>query len=120
MEEHNRNKGGRPVKAVRLTKRFKVSLSEEDAANCMEKAKSFNLTISGYIREMLLKGRVVDVFSPEIKSEKKRLTGMANNLNQLVKEAHTYGLVSMENEAKKMLSEIREILDNYKLKKTKL
>jgi hypothetical protein len=38
---------------------------------------------------------------------------MANNLNQLVKEAHTYGTTSVEKKANALLDEIRSMLDRY-------
>ena len=120
MEENIRNKGGRPPKSIKLSKNLKVSFSEEDAAAVKNKAKLLSLTVSGYIRMVSLKGEVLAVFSEESKLEKRAITGVANNLNQLVKEAHTYGLLSIENEAKIILSEVREILNTYKLKNQKL
>ncbi len=120
MEENIRKKSGRPPKSIKLTQQLKVSFSEEDASICKRKAKSSNLTVSAYIRVMALKGEVLDVFSTENKLEKRVLTGVANNLNQIVKEAHTYGLLSIKIEAKAMLSEMREILDTYKFKNQKL
>lgn len=68
-----------------------------------------------YIRRMVLNGGITNLFSEEEQQHKIQLIGMANNLNQLAKEAHTYGLVSVEQSASKALKDIRSILDRYKV-----
>ena len=118
MEEvRKRNTGGRPVKTDKLSQRVRLRLSEIEMAESSKNARLANLSLPEYIRMILLRGKVTNLFSEEEQLAKLQLIGMANNLNQLVKEAHTYGLVSIENEAKKNLSDIRAILDKYKLKK---
>lgn len=118
MEEvRKRNTGGRPVKTDKLSQRVRLRLSEIEMAESSKNARLANLSLPEYIRMILLRGKVTNLFSEEEQLAKLQLIGIANNLNQLVKEAHTYGLVSVENEARKNLSDIRAILDKYKLKK---
>jgi hypothetical protein len=109
------NAGGRPVKIDKLLKRVRIRLSDKDMTQCQKKAKQANLSLPEYIRAIVLKGKVTNIFSEEERQHKIQLIGMANNLNQLAKEAHTYGLVSVENDLKESLRDVREILDRYKL-----
>lgn len=105
------------MKTDKLSQRVRLRLSEIEMAESSKNARLANLSLPEYIRMILLRGKVTNLFSEEEQLAKLQLIGMANNLNQLVKEAHTYGLVSVENEARKNLSDIRAILDKYKLKK---
>ena len=108
------NTGGRPPKMLKLSKRIRLRMSENDINLCMKKAQQVKLSLPEYIRTIVLKGKVTNLFSDEEQQAKLQLIGMANNLNQLTKEAHTYGLVSVENEVKESLRGVREILDRYK------
>jgi hypothetical protein len=116
MEEISKSKaGGRPVKIDKLSKRVRVRMSEKDMIQCRKKAQQANLSLPEYIRVIVVKGKVSNIFSDEEQQHKIQLIGMANNLNQLTKEAHTYGLVSVEHDLKESLRDVREILDRYKL-----
>lgn len=110
------NRGGRPVKMDKLSVRFRIRMSEYEMTYSRKNALKANLSLAEYFRMMVIKGKVTNLFSEEEQLAKRQLIGIANNLNQLVKEAHTYSLVSIENEAKVMLKQMREILDQYKFK----
>ena len=116
MEKNNNSKkGGRPLKLLKLKTKLRVCMADQDVRICTEKAKQANISLAEYIRRMVLNGAITNLFSEEEQQHKIQLIGMANNLNQLAKEAHTYGLVSVEQSASKALKDIRSILDRYKV-----
>ncbi len=116
MEKSSRSKGGRPAKNPNLSERIRLRVSKEDVRIMQESAQKVNLTLPEYIRENMLKGGVSNIFSKEEQQHKMQLIGMSNNLNQLIKEAHTYGLVSMEKKVTEMLTDICAILERYHIK----
>ena len=62
MEEQRtvtRNKGGRPKKAVKKDQILAVKCSLFERKAIEARAKSVNLTVSEYLREMALTGKVV-------------------------------------------------------------
>src|SRR5690606_15081608 len=85
-ERTTRKKGGRPRKAVRKEHvlALKCSLFEKKAIAI--KAKSTNLSVSGYLRQMALSGKVdmrVRVLPKEVLIFTARLNHIAANLNQI-------------------------------------
>ncbi len=91
MEEHpNPRKGGRPPIPNKLDKTIRVRITSDDYHRCKKIAEEANMNVTEYFRKMMTEGKVTNLFSAEGKREKIQLAGMANNLNQLVKEAHTF------------------------------
>lgn len=88
-EKTTRKKGGRPRKAVRKEHvlALKCSLFEKKAIAI--KAKSTNLSVSGYLRQMALSGKVdmrVRVLPKEVLIFTARLNHIAANLNQIARK----------------------------------
>ncbi len=114
MEElKDSRKGGRPPIPNKLDKTIRVRITSDDYHRCKTIAEEANMNVTEYFRKMMTEGKVTNLFSAEGKREKIQLAGMANNLNQLVKEAHTYGMTSIEKKANALLDEIRSMLDRY-------
>jgi hypothetical protein len=114
MEElKDSRKGGRPPIPNKLDKTIRVRITSDDYHRCKKIAEEANMNVTEYFRKMMTEGKVTNLFSAEGKREKIQLAGMANNLNQLVKEAHTYGTTSVEKKANALLDEIRSMLDRY-------
>ena len=108
------NKGGRhkiekPLDFV-IPARFTLQEYEE----LTKKTKDLKMSKSSYIRSMTLQGTVRNVFTEEEQNAKKQLIGMANNLNQLLKLANTYGVENVMIAVNSHLSEIDKILKKYK------
>ena len=95
MEEQRtitRNKGGRPKKAVKKDQilALKCSLFERKAIEA--RAKSVNLTVSEYLREMALTGKIdrrVKVFPKEVLAMSGTFNHIAANLNQIAKKRNS-------------------------------
>lgn len=114
MEElENNKKGGRPIKSKKYNKILRIRMNNEELNICKGKANSLNMPLATYLRLMIKQGKVTNLFTEEEQQHKVQLIGMANNLNQLMKEAHTYGLVSVEKSVRDSLTDIRKILDRY-------
>jgi Bacterial mobilisation protein (MobC) len=119
MKESNKKKGGRPsleasqLEVSKPSKRATINFSNRDFEIHRKNAKTANLKFSAYVREITKNGTVTNLFSEVEQKAKNDLIGMSNNLNQLVKEAHTYGLLAVEKDALILLHRLRLILDRY-------
>ncbi|ODS72256.1 MAG: mobilization protein [Cytophagaceae bacterium SCN 52-12] len=88
-EKITKRKGGRPRKAVRKEHvlALKCSLFEKKAISV--KAKSVNLSVSEYLRQMALSGKVntrVRVLPKEVLMLTARLNHISANLNQIARK----------------------------------
>jgi len=91
-EKKIRPKGGRPPKAVIRNDLLAVRLLPDEKKVILEKAKTARLTPSEWFRKAAMKGKVVPRLSAEEAHYLRVLAGLANNLNQLTKLAHSKGL----------------------------
>jgi hypothetical protein len=84
-----KNKGGRPVKAVKQNHFIGVKCSQIEKTLMREKAKILGLTLSEYLRETGLKGQAVSKIKT-LPVEVLQLTGTLNHLaaklNQIAKK----------------------------------
>jgi len=87
-----KNKGGRPVKAVKKSRVLTLKCSNYERIIIQAKAKKVNLTLSEYLREMALSGKV-KLQGKALPKEVLEMTGtlnhMAANLNQLAKKSNS-------------------------------
>lgn len=117
MEEakKTKNKGGRPkVNRAKLDKVLPCRLTTKEYEKIIDDAKLVNLKPSELGRQYITKGFVSNLFSEEEQHEKRQLIGIRNNLNQLVKLAHSTGFRSRANEIERQINEIDIILERYK------
>ena len=108
------NKGGRPKQKHPLEKIAPSRFSISEYETIKAKAVLLKISVSTYIRSMTLQGTVKALYSEEEQKAKRQLIGMANNLNQLLKSVHTYGLENLELQVRMQLNEIDKILEKYK------
>lgn len=114
-EKKTKNKGGRPkVKRDKLDKVLPCRMTTAEYEKAVADAKQVNLKPSELGRVYITKGYVSNVFSDEEQQEKRQLIGIRNNLNQLVKLAHSTGYRSRANEIDRLIGEIDKILERYK------
>jgi hypothetical protein len=87
-----KNKGGRPIKAVKKSRVLTLKCSNYERMIITAKAKKLDLTTSQYLREMALSGKV-NFQGKALPKEVLELTGtlnhMAANLNQLAKKSNS-------------------------------
>ena len=95
MEEQRittRKKGGRPKKAVKKDQILAVKCSLFERRAIEARAKSTNLTVSEYLREMALTGKIdrrQKAFPKEILALSGTLNHTAANLNQIAKKRNS-------------------------------
>lgn len=117
MENPAKNKGGRPTKKVKRQEQLAVMCTFIERRIIESKAKKAGFTISEYLREMGLNGRlIIKTYPPEILQFSARLNHLAANVNQLakIKNANEQ-LTPIERAELKVLSEeIRILATNIK------
>ena len=119
MEKKNENKPGaeplrgRPAKGKeKLDHSINVKLTEADFKKVMEKAEKLGLKATQYAREMVLKGGVKSRFTLEELDLMRKLSGIANNLNQIAKRANQAGFNRVGNEIMVLLEWIKALFDD--------
>jgi hypothetical protein len=114
IDNKTQNKGGRkPIESpLEIVIPARFTLAEYE--NLTTKTKFLKISKSAYVRSMTLNGTVKSTFTEEELHVKKQLIGMANNLNQLLKMANTYGLENVTTTVVYQLNEIDKILAKFK------
>lgn len=104
---------GRPVKEKeKLSVSINLKLTEEDYKSVREKAERLGMKTTQYAREMTLKGGIKSRFTLEELDLIRKLSGMANNLNQIAKKANTDGFQQAGMSAYYLFCEIKKLLDD--------
>ena len=87
--EPNKRKGGRPTKEEKkLSSSISLKLTEADFKKVREKAKILGIKASQYGQEILLKGSIKSRFTLDELDLMRKLSGMANNLNQIARRVN--------------------------------
>lgn len=109
-----RTNGGRPKLEPERKKRYgvKVYFEEENYNKLVWKASVCKMPISRIIYEFAVNGYVKEALLTEVLFLMRRLSGMANNMNQLAKDSHTFGFHTIEKDLLYMRDEIIEIIDS--------
>lgn len=107
------SKIGRPSKLKeKLTQSINLKLTEDDFKRVKEKAEKLGMKTTQYAREMTLKAGVKSRFTLEELDLIRKLSGMANNLNQIARKANTDGFQQAGMNAYYLFSEIKKLLDD--------
>lgn len=106
-------KVGRPAKEkVKLSTSINLKLTEDDYKTVKEKAKKLGMKATQYAREMTLKGGIKSRFTIEELDLMRKLTGMANNLNQIARQANKSGFGQVSVEIVNIALQIKQLLDD--------
>ncbi|SDK57167.1 mobilisation protein (MobC) [Pedobacter sp. ok626] len=105
-----RHKGGAPQKKIKRASGIRVRLTTSERFLIESKAKQAGVRISDWFRAAALKAKVVSRITAEDRRILHLLAGMANNLNQLTKLAHTSGIMSIAIKCGHLLTEIDQTL----------
>jgi len=110
-------KGGRPAKSLAEKRKYRLSLklNTNEYLQLKSKSKTAGKNRCDLLRELILSGEVSQRFSAEQNDVFRKIAGMANNLNQLVKLAHVQGVWYIELTAKKLLNDLDELLKRIRL-----
>ncbi len=117
--ENNLNRG-RPKKETtfgrakrsqkeKLSCSINLKLTAKDFGLMKEKAAKLGMKATQYVREMVLKGTVNSRFTLEELDLMRKLSGMANNLNQIAKKANQGGFNHVGNEVLVVLEWIKAV-----------
>lgn len=104
---------GRPAKEKeKLTRSINLKLTESGFEAIQQKAESIGMTATQYAREMTLKGRIKPRYTKEELDLRRKIAGIANNLNQLSRKANTDGYKAASYRVTLILEQIKELLDD--------
>lgn len=104
---------GRPKKEkTKLSCSINLKLTEKDFKSVKEKAEKLGMKATQHAREMVLKGSVKLRFSLEDLDLMRKLSGMANNLNQIAKQANKSGFSVSAMEVMGIVAKIKKLLDD--------
>lgn len=111
MEEKKEiKKGGRPPKIIKRESKMGFNATKVERTVIQEKAKKTGLRVADYLRDLALKGKPRQMATAEELKLYRDIAGMANNLNQLTKEAHQQNLPALVPRVLKTLEEINKAL----------
>ncbi|MBK1442567.1 plasmid mobilization relaxosome protein MobC [Parapedobacter sp. ISTM3] len=102
---------GRPKKAITRSVSLVVRLTPTERLAIANRAKSAGMVISEWFRKTARTAVVRPRLSKEEASHLRTLSGMANNLNQLTKLAHTGGLVTIMADLRRLLGEVERLME---------
>lgn len=108
-----KGKGGAPKKRIRREVHVKVRLTTTERFLIESKARQAGMRISDWFREATLKAKVMARMNAEDRRVLHMLTGMANNLNQLTKLAHSSGMLTIAIRCRSLLTEIDQALKYF-------
>lgn len=108
----NNKKGGRPKKdfGQKKTYRINIKLITEEYYSLVAKVKNAKTTVSDFVRDCLKKGYVKERLSEEQVNYIRQLSGMANNLNQIARQANTQGYRNVAIEFQSMAERIDNVI----------
>ncbi|MDO5570183.1 MAG: MobC family plasmid mobilization relaxosome protein [Bacteroidales bacterium] len=88
-----KNKGGRPTKSLieKRTYRVNLKMNPEEYYTLKARASEARISACDFIRAAVLKAEIRQRLSPEAMEHIRKLSGMANNLNQIAHRANVAG-----------------------------
>ncbi len=107
------NKGGRPRKLAGEKQNYRVTvkMSTAEYYSLIGKSKEAGITQSEFIRRSIMNTTVVQRLTPELNAEIRKLSGMANNLNQIARKANALGYDHIRGEYLFLARKIDRILN---------
>ena len=103
----------RKKQVIRKTIHLGLRITPEEQAQVMQKARSAGMSVSAFARKMLIHGEVKAFMNADEKIILRQLVGMANNVNQFTKKAHTESVLTVLLEYEKLREGINEILNRF-------
>ncbi len=109
-----KNKGGRPELKIKRDTSINVRLTSLERMLIEGKAKQAQLSPTDWFRKAAKQAKVHPRITPEDMKVLHILAGMANNLNQLTKLSHTYGILRFQNDCQELIAKINGIFNQFK------
>lgn len=105
-----KSKGGRPKLKVKRDKVLRIRISATELFLIRSKAREAGMRASTWIRKAAGSARIAPRWSPEQMQLLRMLSGIANNLNQLAKQANARRLLFIAQKCDAVLHEIDQTL----------
>ena len=96
----------------KLCRSINLKLTESDFDAIRKKAEDLGMTATQYARQMTLKGRIKSRYTKEELDLRRKVAGMANNLNQLARKANIDGYAKSATQIDYLLSWLRYLLND--------
>ena len=112
----NRNNEGRPPMAATEKRKYKITVrfATKEYFSLKAKARQAGITLSEYLRRASASSVVRERLRPQHLQHILKLTGMANNLNQISRKANAAGYVGIRTEYRNLASEIDDLISRIK------
>ena len=109
------SKGGRPKKPENELRLYtvKVYFDEANHRKLINRSRRTGQPLSTIVCELAVNGYVRESFTREEVSLLRSLSGMANNLNQLARQANTYGFQQMAIEIGNVAKKVDDLLIRF-------
>lgn len=110
----NRNNNGRPRLPLAQKRDFRMSVkfTGDEYFALQEKARLAGISVSEFVRAAMRKCEVRErIKAPQLK-HLLQLTGMANNLNQIARQANAAGYLSVKRDCETIAKSIDELLNS--------
>ena len=90
----------------------KFYVNEEELNLINNRVRSANVTSKGaYLRKMAIDGFIVNVDTSDLKAAVKEMNAIGKNINQITRNANTYGITKQDiNEIKAKVDDIWQLL----------
>jgi len=111
--DKNKRKGGRPKKSIsqRKTRMIHIRVSEPEYYAIKHRADLAQMTVSAYSHSAILESKIVEPVKKEDMELLRKLSGEANNLNQLAHQANLFQMPFIENDIRKELNLHKKIIE---------
>ncbi|MCL2561847.1 MAG: MobC family plasmid mobilization relaxosome protein [Rikenellaceae bacterium] len=111
--QEEKQRRGRPAKEKeKLSRSINLKLTEADYEAIRQKAESLGMTATQYARHMTLTGRIKPRYTKEELDLRRKIAGMANNLNQIARKANVDEFRQAGSDAYYLFREIKKLLDD--------
>jgi predicted DNA binding CopG/RHH family protein len=112
-EEHRPRERGRPAKEEKkLSRSINLKLTEDDYKAIVQKAADIGMKPTQYARKMVLNGRIKSRYTKEELDLRRKIVGMANNLNQIARKANAGGFDNVGWALIDLWEDLRKLLDD--------
>lgn len=107
-----KNKGGRPKKSEEELRLYpvKVYFDETNYRKLISRSQRTGRSLSTIVYELAVNGYVKEPIPLDVITLLRSLAGMANNLNQIAREAHVSHFIHVEKRAREAASKIDDLL----------
>ena len=109
-------KGGRPSKELHKKRKYQVNikLMTEEYYSLKARANAASMPINDFVRNAIQHSEVKQRLTPEVNDHIRKLSGMANNLNQIAKRANQVGYEDIRNEYLYLVENIDNLINSIK------